>query len=500
MNEPFRVIDLVGIGALGTTLIAGASGADRPVLWAHSCELAAPERWLGHDELLMTVGLSVPREHAAQVAMVQRLNAAGLAGLTLGDELVAPPLSAEMLAEADRIGFPVMRTDSSVPFASLARVVAAANADQQARHVVVLSQLYRALLDTHGHGREALLPILSRTIAARLAVVDVATAAQVLAGTLDVSEATLLAVAAWGRKASPTPHTRKVELDGADDGLAAWNVPARRPTLLLVETSERLVLDSFTAVHLGYAVSAEINRQSALASAAAKRASEVFDAIYEQRGDLGRLAQEASSYGFDTSSLRVLGMREQADERVQMALTLSGVPHASASRGGVILAVINASDLDKAVASLTRVTARIGISEVASTLSQLSQARYQAQVALDAIEDQEAGAVEYSSVTSSLVPPTADAADELVARVLGPLIAEDSARGTHLLETLCIYLDEDRNWAATAERIGLQRQSLAYRLKRIEALTHRNLRGSHDLAELWVARMALARANSPARP
>ena len=67
---------------------------------------------------------------------------------------------------------------------------------------------------------------------------------------------------------------------------------------------------------------------------------------------------------------------------------------------------------------------------------------------------------------------------------------EDGA-STTLLDTLCAFLDEDRNWTATAERLGIHRQTLAYRLKQIEKITGRRLKRTRDLAELWIARTAL---------
>ncbi|WP_443049293.1 helix-turn-helix domain-containing protein [Streptomyces sp. NBC_00316] len=63
------------------------------------------------------------------------------------------------------------------------------------------------------------------------------------------------------------------------------------------------------------------------------------------------------------------------------------------------------------------------------------------------------------------------------------------------------YLANDRSWAATAQRLNIHRQSLGYRLQRIEAATHRDLKKSRDIAELWVAltaRRTLADQQRPA--
>lgn len=60
METSLTIADLVADSGLDTRLIAGGGGVDRSVLWAHSCEMADPGRWLGPHELLMTIGLCIP--------------------------------------------------------------------------------------------------------------------------------------------------------------------------------------------------------------------------------------------------------------------------------------------------------------------------------------------------------------------------------------------------------------------------------------------------------
>ncbi|CAN5318084.1 hypothetical protein BH18ACT9_BH18ACT9_17900 [soil metagenome] len=85
-----RVSDLVADPTLDTHVVAGADGLDTPILWAHACELPEPARWLGPNELLMTMGACVPPGSQAQQEFIAGLAEAGLAGMTLGEK-VAPP-------------------------------------------------------------------------------------------------------------------------------------------------------------------------------------------------------------------------------------------------------------------------------------------------------------------------------------------------------------------------------------------------------------------------
>src|SRR4051794_33516229 len=60
------VRELVEIPHLATRVLAGRSGLDREIRWAHACEMPAPWEWLGEGDLLLTSGLSFPGKPAAQ--------------------------------------------------------------------------------------------------------------------------------------------------------------------------------------------------------------------------------------------------------------------------------------------------------------------------------------------------------------------------------------------------------------------------------------------------
>ena len=82
--------------SLGLTLVAGAQGADRNIGWAHAIELADPTPYLAGGELVMTTGINIGADAAAQADYVARLAAAGTAALAVdtGTTLTAvPPVS-----------------------------------------------------------------------------------------------------------------------------------------------------------------------------------------------------------------------------------------------------------------------------------------------------------------------------------------------------------------------------------------------------------------------
>ena len=48
---PQSIRHLIALPELRSRLLSGAGGLDRPVRWAHVCELDDPTEWLGEGDL-----------------------------------------------------------------------------------------------------------------------------------------------------------------------------------------------------------------------------------------------------------------------------------------------------------------------------------------------------------------------------------------------------------------------------------------------------------------
>ncbi|MDA8194916.1 MAG: PucR family transcriptional regulator ligand-binding domain-containing protein [Thermaerobacter sp.] len=70
---------------------------------------------------------------------------------------------------------------------------------------------------------------------------------------------------------------------------------------------------------------------------------------------------------------------------------------------------------------------------------------------------------------------------ELVEATIGALVEYDRDRGADLVHTLAIYLFNRTNVSQTSRALNLHRQSLLYRLRKIEAITSRSLDSPDDL-------------------
>lgn len=76
-------------------------------------------------------------------------------------------------------------------------------------------------------------------------------------------------------------------------------------------------------------------------------------------------------------------------------------------------------------------------------------------------------------------------------RALRTLIRYDSENETDLTETLCTYLEQNRNIKETAEKLFLHRNSLVYRINRIQELCAINLNDVNTCLLLRVSFMIL---------
>jgi sugar diacid utilization regulator len=76
---------------------------------------------------------------------------------------------------------------------------------------------------------------------------------------------------------------------------------------------------------------------------------------------------------------------------------------------------------------------------------------------------------------------------EIYRKNLGPLISYDKANSNNLCETLKVFLEQDKNINVTADLLYIHRNTLKYRLSKIEDLCGKSLDNSYDSFELFLA-------------
>lgn len=84
-------------------------------------------------------------------------------------------------------------------------------------------------------------------------------------------------------------------------------------------------------------------------------------------------------------------------------------------------------------------------------------------------------------------------AEVTVEEVLGALIHYDQRHKTELVRSLQVFLHCNRSWRRATAKLFVHRQTLVYRMSRVEELTGRMLNDTGDVAELWLALRAYRR-------
>ena len=493
------VKDLIAVPSLKTHLIAGATGLGRAISWAHVCELAEPWLWFGENELLMTTGLGVPSGAAAQVRYIESLAAVGAAGIAIGEPMHAPRLTDQMKAAADAQGLPLLLTAPEVPFIALARTVAGASVRESQARLAAIERLYdhmRTLSTTEDIS--PLLTALSQELHHRLVIVEgvrVQDGSGIHILDEDPEIADLLATvrASSGTK-NPTALVRLRDPSGS----LAIALPAPNPATLLATPEEGRHTDVGLVQHAAAVIAAQRANANAGRERARRLGSSLFARLLDGTIDSTVAVDELIDRGL--GSTRVLLAASATEDTTEWTdlhhrLDAEGVGHLLLVRANTALMLVPAeSRAIEVVLSHLPMTSRVGASEPFDRVSETRSASLQAQWALH--QGGQRGGVErltHFAPTETAVGflPASLADNERVARrVLGPLLSYDEDKRSQLLISLRVFLEENRSWQRAAARLFVHKQTLVYRIERVEQLTGRQLQSTGDVAELWLALQA----------
>lgn len=475
--------ELVATPTLGMTLVAGASGTGRRVSWAHVSELSDPTPWLQGAELLMTIGLAVPKRPAEQRAYVRLLDESGVAALAISDELFAPAISKVMRDEANALGFPIATVSLQVPFIAIAQEVAAhTQVAAQARLATLLRlfgtlrgvaaeqlgnpELFHRLEELSGYelavcsraGRPLLegVPAPSAEIIERLPATDEAPPriADGYAVTLPVAGQVQGYLVA-------TPHAGAAQM-----GLAAVQHIA---TIAALQIATRL-RDYESRRREGAETLAELLGGTLDLSSAANR--------LELAGFVPGTDLQLVAVGADPGPLD--------DTAVARALYELGESHLILSLGELYVLVPQGSPALAAMGSIDGV--RLGVSRAFAATAGFATARREARWALFRAADMGETLIRFDDDRDTgWLPPGVAAQREAVERILGPAIEYDRTHSTELVRSVEIWLAQDRSTSRAARALHVHPNTLAYRLRRFAELTVLDLAQMTDLVDVWLA-------------
>ena len=461
------VRDLLALPEAGTRSLTPGVGESRAITWAHVCELAEPWQWLGQGALVMTTGLGIPESADGQRDYFTNMHAAGIAAVTIGADMSAPPLFPAALAHAASIGFPVLETGYEIRFIALATAVAEAAQRGRDRRITQTERMYAAL---SAHSIDDRID----SLLCRLG--------EVIGATLTLRAHDRQHPVAHGKIEHVDPHTYLAPLHTLGEPELVFTFAGTGPieysvlqhaagivsSALSLEEASRRGDWMYGSILLNNLVDGTVPIDLAQRLVTAHRLSPPF-LLITCEASVSRNAFDAAQALFSSEHIPAIATIKDTH-----LLLLTGA-HAAA---------------DRALIGLSEAAGRVGVSATFSELEGLAGAARQAQIALS--RTTESGAAEVvrfdaGAAPSLFLPSEPSQLRALAEQVLGPLQAYDQHRGTPLVLTLQVFLEENRSWVRAAERLFIHRQTLVARIARIESITGRDLNSMEDAAECWLA-------------
>jgi PucR family transcriptional regulator, purine catabolism regulatory protein len=241
------------------------------------------------------------------------------------------------------------------------------------------------------------------------------------------------------------------------------------------------------------ALAFELSRRHAVSAAELRLAGDLLEDLEHDRLDEREVARRIAAFGLDPQAryaalLAVAVDPPQGDDVRALAarvLDERGIRHLSASRRDRAAFLVAAEDEHGALALAHDLVAaapglRVGVGRPASG-SALGRSLLEARAALDAVAGPVASYQDLGSLELLLSLPGATL-QAFVARVLGP--AADNA---WLLESLAALLDSGCRWSEAADRLGVHRHTLRYRMEQLRKQTGRHPDDPAERMELWLA-------------
>lgn len=505
---------------MGLRPLAGT--LDSPVRWVAVSELEDPTPFLEGDELLLTTGMRLDQDFSGYVA---RLVARGVAGLGFGVGLTHDLVPPSLISAAAEAGLPLLEVPRETPFIAIGKTVsellAAEQYDEITRAFAAQGRLTRAAL--HPEGTHAVIDRLAKEVDGWAALLDeTGEVRHATAGAQTSAIVDELARLRGTRAKEPTGLPRTQErypaslaisgpeghvivqpLGGGPRPRAFFAVGAPHAFSPVTHTvinaagslltlaveqggaqreAERRVRSAVLALLLG---GEEEGARAALGPLGARLPEEPLVVLAAAAAELDALEPQVFTARLDAPG--AAGHLDPLSPAYGMAESASGESHVAptAATAGRVIAIVAEEAVDKVVAQLEGPVGISGTTGYGALRSGLDQAER-------ALQASRGTPVRFTELAGqgllALLDPAA--AQAYSSALLAPLTGYGSR--ADLVESLRAYLACNGHWDAAAQRLGIHRHTLRYRMKRVTELLGRDLDDPGVRAELWIALEATA--------
>jgi PucR family transcriptional regulator, purine catabolism regulatory protein len=471
------------------TVRAGADGLDAAVTWAHVFELEDPVPYVEGGELILTGGWGMPRNAQGQVQYVQRLHKRGVAGVAIVRHSRVPRLTRALLEEADEIGFPVLELPPEVSFVDIARLVAAANDDGGHQRLMRHLQIFETLQEYQ---------------ASDAPVEDLVWRLSKVSG-FDVYVSSPAGTAILPGVPAPPGELAEHVADLSADFPA---VPGgySLPVVVGGRTAARLTAVKrdggppgglAAAQHLATVVGIPLRDVYQRREAERREGAEVLSELLLGRGTRAESAGRLVERGFEPMKDLVVAVVRSLDERFDDAeihhrLCDRLLPSLLVTRDDLLLVV---PDVEAAIEAIEQVDFElaVGVSAPFAAGAALAVPWRQARWSMERAVARRERLVRFAATDAAgeWLPIDRGELRGVVEDVLGPVLRYDATSNSDLIESLRTLFRHDRRLKDAAAELGIHQHTLSYRMRTVERLSGRSLKGVQGLVDLWLAMKAL---------
>lgn len=480
---------------LDLTALVSPEDPEVPVRWVHPCEVRDPVPYLVGSELLLTAGVGFPDDPGEIDRYVAALVRAGVSALGFGLTPVHDSVPEPLIASCRQRRLPLLSISDRTPFLAVSRAVGEAISEARNGELRRLSEAEMALTRaaTRPDPVRETLDALARSLDCWACVVASGGRVTDATSRAPTPDGDVLDLADRLRAGSG-PRSASAEVATPRGGELAVLHPvesaASCPSVLVVGRRRAFGVADRAVLAVAVALLAVLHRERAGRSGAGDQL-------------LTRLLLDPSPEAADSALATALAVPRGHRYRVLHAVAPGGGAEGGAVGEGPSLdgaLVEREHDFLRAIAGeqvrawreLERRGWLVGTSR-AVTADRLTEADRQAEVALRRAKATggAVGAEDPAQELSALVDE--ERASDFAERSFAPLAEVSSPSPVVLLRTLRSWLAHHGNWNDASEDLGVHRNSVRHRIRRIEALLGTDLADPQRRMELWFAQQWLPR-------
>ena len=470
--------NLINMPALKIKLLSEDKGIDKKIVWAHTSELENPSEWVQPNYLIMTTGLGIPRTAEKQKDYIKRIIDADLSGLMISDNMSAPEDLSTLIEVANEYQFPVLFIDYHTPFIEIARIVHEANKDKKD---LINHQLSKVLYENtqeliKEHNVKELMNRIHNLLNMPLYLINTDSPTEALFN------------------CAPTPadiQSRLLDFDFKTtdiqkiyqkSSVTLHAVPLKAQGFTLIVADNNISLDLLQNLALLFSLYLESKKDHFYQRIT--QSGEFLDDILNEGVSENYIDKKLPSFHINTNSSCILIAKPQKSINYKNFLFKFGINGLVLFKQDRVILMADKTHLSK----LTQLFPMIGISDVIKKTHRIYDAFQEASLAFkNCSKEFPAQYYAEQNYSKQTLPKSIEEAQKIFEFNLGILHTNDLAKSTRYIHTLKAFLENDRAWEKTAKILHIHKQTLVYRIQKIQEMTQRQLNSTADIVELWIA-------------